>query len=69
MIDSWSQREISSDPGGLPRYPLKTVVPIAFFLVGLQGISEIIKRLAIIRGMSPEAVGLEETEASEEGKA
>lgn len=69
VLDSWSQREMSSDPGGLPRYPLKTVVPIAFFLVGLQGISEVIKRLAIIRGMSPEAVGLEETAEVEAGEA
>ena len=60
---------LSPDPGGLPRYPLKTVVPIAFFLLGLQGISEIIKRLAIIRGMSPEAVGLKETLAIEENEA
>jgi len=69
VLDSWSQREVSPDPGGLPRYPLKTVVPIAFFLLGLQGISEIIKRLAIIRGMSPEAVGLKETLAIEENEA
>ena len=69
VLDSWSQREMSSDPGGLPRYPLKTVVPIAFFLVGLQGISEVIKRLAIIRGMSPEAVGLEEAAEVEVGEA
>jgi TRAP-type mannitol/chloroaromatic compound transport system permease small subunit len=47
--DSWADREISSDPGGLLRYPLKTVIPVAFVLLILQGLSEILKSIAIIR--------------------
>jgi TRAP-type mannitol/chloroaromatic compound transport system permease small subunit len=47
--DSWTDRETSSDPGGLLRYPLKTVIPIAFALLMLQGLSEILKSIAIIR--------------------
>ena len=52
--------EVSPDPGGLPRWPLKMVVPIAFGLLGLQGFSEAVKRVAFLRGMAPEEVGLEE---------
>lgn len=60
VADSWSENEMSNDPGGLPRWPLKTVVPAAFFLLLLQGVSEIIKRIAVLRGVSPEQAGLEE---------
>ena len=43
--------EQSSQPGGLPRYPIKTVIPLAFFLLMLQGLSEAIKRVAWLRGI------------------
>ena len=52
--------EQSPDPGGLPRWPLKLVVPCAFALLCLQGVSEAVKRVAFLRGMSAEEVGLEE---------
>ena len=42
--------EKSPQPGGLPRYPIKTMIPLAFFLLLLQGCSEIIKRVAWLRG-------------------
>lgn len=58
--DSWDVREGSPDPGGLPRYPIKAVVLLSFVLLGLQGLSELLKRFAILRGWSPEAVGLAE---------
>ena len=60
VLDSWAEGEMSNDPGGLPRYPIKTAVPIAFSLVLLQGISEIIKRAALLRGASDEDVAVEE---------
>ncbi|MEM1177559.1 MAG: TRAP transporter small permease subunit [Acidobacteriota bacterium] len=60
--NSWAVWEMSPDPGGLPRYPIKTVVPVAFGLVLLQGVSEWIKRLAVVLGVeidppADEAVG------------
>jgi len=48
VIYSWLDLEVSPDPGGLPRYPIKTLIPIAFILLIFQGISEIIKNLAIL---------------------
>lgn len=47
---SWKIHEVSSNPGGLPRYPIKTVIPVAFVLLILQGISQLIKSIAVIRG-------------------
>ena len=47
---SWAVREGSPDPGGLLRYPLKTMVPVGLALVLLQGISQVIKDVARLRG-------------------
>lgn len=58
--DSWAIREGSPDPGGLARYPIKSAIPLAFGLLLLQGLSEIVKRIALLRGYSPDEVGLDE---------
>ena len=50
---SWAVREVSSDPGGLARYPIKTVILVAFGLLALQGISLTIRQLATLRGEQP----------------
>lgn len=50
VVSSWRILEQSSDASGLPRYPIKTAILVAFFLLGLQGISEIIKQIAILTG-------------------
>ncbi|NJM07384.1 TRAP transporter small permease subunit [Candidatus Gracilibacteria bacterium] len=50
ITNSWQIRESSPDPGGLPRYPIKTIIPIAFGLLIAQGISEIIKNAAFLSG-------------------
>ena len=42
-LHSWSIGEASPDPNGLPRYLIKTMIPIGFFLLALQGISEAIR--------------------------
>ena len=48
--NSWKVLEISPDPGGLPRYPIKTMILVCFALLFLQGISEIAKRVDILWG-------------------
>lgn len=48
---SWERLEISPHPGGLPLYPIKTVILVAFALLLLQGASEMIKRAAWLRGV------------------
>ncbi|MBI4521722.1 MAG: TRAP transporter small permease subunit [Gemmatimonadetes bacterium] len=54
--NSWAVREMSPDPGGLPRYPIKAVILISFFLLLIQGIAQVIKQVLILRaGQRPEA--------------
>lgn len=48
--DSFAVREVSPDPGGLPRYPIKAAILVCFVLLIVQGISEVIKRLAVVTG-------------------
>lgn len=43
--NSWSIREGSPDPGGLPRYPLKALILVCFALLLLQAVSELIKEV------------------------
>jgi TRAP-type mannitol/chloroaromatic compound transport system permease small subunit len=50
FMQSWNVQEISGNAGGLIRWPVKILVPVGFTLVALQGISEIIKRAAALRG-------------------
>ena len=69
VVNSWSILETSPDPGGLPRYPIKTVMLVSFFLLLLQAISQIVKNVAILgesakgppegsaRSDDPEALG------------
>ena len=45
---SWQLLEQSPDPGGLPRYPIKTVVLAAFVFLLLQGVAMAIKQLAVL---------------------
>jgi TRAP-type mannitol/chloroaromatic compound transport system permease small subunit len=42
--------EHSANSGGLARYPIKFVVPFGFFMLSLQGVSEIIKRISTLKG-------------------
>jgi len=47
---SGTEFEVSQNAGGLVRWPAKILVPLGFLLVALQGVSEIIKRAAALRG-------------------
>ena len=50
VLFSWRLNETSPDPGGLPRYPIKTMIIVAFALLLLQGIAQAIKYAAILTG-------------------
>ncbi len=59
--DSWARLEGSPDPGGLPRYPLLTAIPLTFILLIFQGGALLIQQIAILRGLTPAgAEGAEE---------
>lgn len=48
FVDAWHSGEVSTNAGGLVRWPVKLIMPLGFFLVALQGISEIIKCVAVL---------------------
>jgi len=50
FLDSLMRNEGSASPGGLLRWPVKLLLPLGFFLITLQGLSELIKRVALLRG-------------------
>jgi TRAP-type mannitol/chloroaromatic compound transport system permease small subunit len=51
ILSSWTVREVSPDPGGLPaRYILKAMIPLGFSLLIAQGFSEACKNLMVIMG-------------------
>lgn len=47
--NSWAVLEGSPDPGGLPRYPIKSMIIVAFVLLALQGVAEIIRGVHALR--------------------
>ena len=51
VINAITSGEMSSNAGGLIRWPVYILVPIGFSLLGLQGVSELIKRVAFLRGL------------------
>lgn len=55
--NSWVVREGSPDPGGLPRYPLKAVILVAFALLLVQALSELLKNLRLRGRGSPNTGG------------
>jgi len=50
-VRSFAINEQSLNAGGLPQWPAKLLIPIGFVLLFIQGVSELIKRIAIIRGL------------------
>jgi len=51
---SFEINEQSGNAGGLPQWPAKSLVMIAFALLFVQGVSELIKRIAVMRGLIPD---------------
>lgn len=47
---AFSTNEMSNNPGGLPMWPAKAMLPLGFVLLTLQGVSEIIKRVGYLLG-------------------
>jgi TRAP-type mannitol/chloroaromatic compound transport system permease small subunit len=74
-----ASKEVSANPGGLLRWPVYALVPAGFALLGLQSLSELVKRVAFLTGHGPdphakpemtdEELLLEELRLEEEAKA
>lgn len=51
FLDSFVRGEMSGNAGGLIRWPVKLLMPIGFAFLTLQGVSELIKRIAALKGL------------------
>jgi TRAP-type mannitol/chloroaromatic compound transport system permease small subunit len=56
FMNAWNSGEISASAGGLIRWPARLLVPAGFFLLTLQGLSELVKRIAVLKGLIPDTV-------------
>ena len=54
FVDAYQRHEISTNAGGLIIWPARLLVPIGFLLLLIQGVSELIKRFAFLRGLIPD---------------
>ena len=56
FMNAWTSGEISGSAGGLIRWPARLLVPLGFFLLTVQGLSELVKRVAYLKGLIPDPV-------------
>lgn len=54
FMRSFEIKEQSGNAGGLPQWPAKSLIIIGFSMLLVQGISELIKRIAVMRGLIPD---------------
>lgn len=65
LIQAYKTSEMSENAGGLIRWPVYALVPIGFFLLGLQGLSELIKRIGFLKGLCPDPGEVNEVNAEQ----
>ena len=58
--------EYSSNAGGLIRWPVFAMLPLGFLLLGIQALSEIIKRVAFLKGLAPDPTQKAQAKTPEE---
>ena len=63
---AWISGEMSQNAGGLIRWPAYGVIPLGFALLLIQGVSELIKRVAFIMGLIDRATSEDQTESDED---
>ena len=59
---AWEMGEMSSNAGGLIRWPVYLMIPLGFALLMLQGLSELIKRVAFLRGQGGDSLAHQESD-------
>ncbi len=66
VVQKYNSGEISGNPGGLIRWPVWAAIPLGITLLMLQGWSELIKRIAFLRGQGPDPMGKLSDKSAEE---
>jgi TRAP-type mannitol/chloroaromatic compound transport system permease small subunit len=66
FVQAYQRGEVSTNAGGLIIWPARLLVPIGFFLLVIQGLSELIKRVAFLKGMIPDPAQKQHEKSAEE---
>jgi TRAP-type mannitol/chloroaromatic compound transport system permease small subunit len=66
FMNAWNSGEMSSNPGGLIRWPVRLMLPLGFALLILQAFSELIKRIAFLSGAGPNVLKKESGPSAED---
>ena len=66
FVQAYDTGEMSSNAGGLIRWPVYALVPAGFALLMLQGVSELIKRLSFLMGQGEDVLSSEEAMSDEQ---
>ncbi len=66
VVKAWVTGEMSSNAGGLIRWPVFAMLPIGFALLGLQGVSELVKRVAFLQGLIGDPTEKKRAKSAEE---
>ncbi|MCC7459265.1 MAG: TRAP transporter small permease subunit [Nitrospira sp.] len=66
FVDAYVRHEVSTNAGGLTVWPARLMVPMGFLLLVLQGVSELIKRVAFLQGLIPDPDEKDEGPSAEE---
>jgi len=66
FVMALERHEVSSNTGGLIIWPARLLVPIGFFLLIIQGVSELIKRVAFLKGLISDPAQKEHEKTAEE---
>ena len=66
VVRAYNMHEMSNNAGGLVRWPVFALLPAGFLLLGIQAISELIKRIAFLRGLIPDPTGRHVAKSAEQ---
>jgi TRAP-type mannitol/chloroaromatic compound transport system permease small subunit len=66
VVRAYQMNEYSQNAGGLIRWPVFAMLPIGFTLLGIQAVSELIKRIAFLRGLIPDPTQKGQAKSAEE---
>ena len=66
VVQAYVSGEMSSNAGGLIRWPVYALVPVGFALLGLQGVSELIKRVGFLMGLCEDPTKKKQAKTAEE---
>jgi TRAP-type mannitol/chloroaromatic compound transport system permease small subunit len=66
VVKAYVTGEMSQNAGGLIRWPVFALVPAGFALLGLQGVSELIKRVAFLKGLIDDPTKKKQEKTAEE---